>query len=58
MQGSNGDTDIVDVQSSSRVWLFAALWTAAHQASLSFTIFQSLLKLMVFELVMSIQTQT
>ena len=27
------------------VWLFATTWTATHQASLSFTIFQSLLKL-------------
>ena len=34
------------------VWLFATLWTAAHQASLSFTISQSLLKLMSIELVM------
>ena len=37
----------VVVQSLSRVWLFAMpLWTAAHQASLSFTISWSLLKLM------------
>ena len=36
----------------SRVRLFAAPWTAAHQASLSFTIFLSLLKLMSFELLM------
>ena len=27
-------------------WLFATLWTAAHQASLSFTVSQGLLKLM------------
>ena len=54
LQGSNGDTDIVVVQSSSRAWLFATLWTAAHQASLSFTSSQSLFKLMVFELVMLI----
>ena len=33
-------------------WLFAAPWTAACQASLSFTISQSLLKLMSTELVM------
>ena len=33
------------VQSLSRVWLFATPWTAACQASLSFTISQSLLKL-------------
>ena len=37
------------VQSLSHVWLFATLWTAARQASLSFT-FQSLLKLMPIEL--------
>ena len=36
----------------SRVGLFATPWTAARQASLSFTIFQSLLKLMSIELVM------
>ena len=41
------------VQSLSHVWLFAKLWTAAHQASLSFTISQSLLKLMSFESMMS-----
>ena len=34
------------------VQLFATPWTAAHQASLSFTISQSLLKLMSIELVM------
>ena len=33
------------------VWLFATLWTAACQASLSFTDFLSLLKLMSIELV-------
>ena len=40
------------VQSLSRVWLFATPWTATHQASLSFTNSQSLLKLMSMELVM------
>ena len=40
------------VQLLSHVWLFAASWTAAHQASLSFTNFQSLLKLMSIESVM------
>ena len=35
-----------------RVLLFATSWTAAHQASLSFTISQSLLKLMSTESVM------
>ena len=37
--------------SLSCVQLFATLWTAARQASLSFTISQSLLKLMSIELV-------
>ena len=40
------------VQSFSHVWLFEAPWTAAHQASLSFTISWNLLKLMSIELVM------
>ena len=40
------------VQSLSRVQLFATPWTAAFQASLSFIISQSLLKLMFIELVM------
>ena len=40
------------VQSLSRGWLFATPWTAARQASLSITNFQSLLKLMSIELVM------
>ena len=34
------------------VWLFVTPWTAAHQASLSFTTFQSLLKLMSIESLM------
>ena len=37
------------VQSLSCVWLFATPWTATHQASLSFTISWSLLKLMSME---------
>ena len=37
----------------SHVLLFMTPWTAACQASLSFTIFQSLIKLMSIELVMS-----
>ena len=41
------------VQSLSCVQLFVTPWTAAHQASLSITNFQSLLKLMSIELVMS-----
>ena len=40
------------VQSFSHVWLFATLWTAAHQASLSITNSRSLLKFMAIELVM------
>ena len=40
------------VQSLSRVWLFATPWTAAHQASLSITNSQCLLKLMSTESVM------
>ena len=40
------------VQWPSCVWLFATPWTAAHLASLSFTVSQSLLKLMYIELVM------
>ena len=42
----------VVVQSLSRVQLFVTPWTAAHQASLSFTISQRLLKLMSIESVM------
>ena len=43
---------IVIVQSLSRVQLFAIPWTAACQTFLSFTISQSLLRLMSIELVM------
>ena len=43
---------ISSVQSLSHVQLFATLWTAARQASLSITNFQSLLKLMSVESVM------
>ena len=39
-------------QSLSHVWLFATSWTAAHQASLSITNSQSLLKFMSIESVM------
>ena len=42
----------VVVQLLNHVWLFADPWTAASQASLSFTISQSLLKLMSIEPVM------
>ena len=41
----------VVVQTPSQVQLFAVLWTAAHQACLSFTISQSLLKVRSIELV-------
>ena len=40
------------VELLSHVWLFATPWTAAHQASLSFTVSQSLLKLTSIESVM------
>ena len=40
------------VQSLSRVWIFVTPWTAAHQASLSFTISLSLLKFMGIESMM------
>ena len=43
---------LVVVQLLSHVWLFVTPWTAAHQASLSFTITRSLLKLMSIESVM------
>ena len=46
------DSVISSVQSLSRVRLFVTPWTAAHQASLSITNSQSLLKLMSIELVM------
>ena len=47
-QGGGG----VAVQSFSRVRLSATTWTAARQASLSFTVSQSLLKLMSIESMM------
>ena len=40
------------VQSLSHVRLFVTLWTAAHHASLSFIVFESLLKLVSIESVM------
>ena len=45
-------TPLLVQQSPSHVRLFVTPWTAAHQASLSFTNFHSLLKLMSIELVM------
>ena len=47
-----GHFSFVAVQLLSCVWLFATSWTAAHQASLSFTISRSLLSLMSTESVM------
>ena len=44
---------IVVVQSLSCIRIVATLWTTAHQASLSFTVFCSLLKFMSIESVMS-----
>ena len=44
---------VVVIQSFSHVQLFATPWTAAHQASLSITNSQSLLKLMSTEVVLS-----
>ena len=46
-----GDNPVV-VQSLSFVWLFATRWTAAHQASLPFTVSQTLLKLLSIKSVM------
>ena len=43
---------LIIVQSLSHVWLFEIPLTTAHQASLSFTIFQSLLKFVYIEMVM------
>ena len=43
---------VVVVWSPSRVWLSATPWTAAHQASLSFTVSWSLLKFMSIPLVL------
>ena len=47
-----GHGTISSVQSLSRVQLFATPWTAAHQASLPFTISWSLFKFMSIESVM------
>ena len=48
----NSSVPIHSVQLHSHVRLFTTPWTAAGQASLSFTISQSLLKLMSIELMM------
>ena len=49
-KSSPNNSLLSSVQSLSSVWLFAAPWTTAHQASLSITISWSLLKLMSIEL--------
>ena len=49
---AQGNNVFVILQPLSHVQLYANTWTATHQASLSITIFQSLLKLMYIELVM------
>ena len=52
-EGQFRKTSIVMViQTLSRVWLFVITYTAAHQASMSFTISWSLLKIMSIESVM------
>ena len=51
-ESSGWSGDVVLIQLLSRVRLFATPWTAANQASLSFTVSQSLLKLMSIKLVM------
>ena len=48
----NNIVQFSSIQLLSCVWLFATSWTAAHQASLSMTNAQSLLKSMSIELVM------
>ena len=52
LPGASYFKSISSVRSLSRVQLFATSWTAAHQASLSFTNSQSLLQLMCVESVM------
>ena len=47
-------TVIVAVQSLSHIWLFATPWTAVRQASPSFTVSWSFLKLMSIESVLAI----
>ena len=49
----SNSTAVVAVQCLSHVRLSVTPWTAALQASLSFTIFQNLLKVMAIELTMS-----
>ena len=49
LQGGNSPPPVI-VQSLRPVWFFVTPWTAAHQASLSFTISWSLLRLMSIQL--------
>ena len=49
IQQSHSWASVSSVQLLSQIWLFVTPWTAAHQASLSVTSFQSLLKLMSTE---------
>ena len=49
MKETRAGWDVIIVQLLSHVQLFVTPWTAAHQGSLSFTISQSLLKLMSIE---------
>ena len=51
--GRKAMTNLIVVWLLSHVWLFESPWTVAHQASLSFTISWSLLKLMSIESVPS-----
>ena len=53
IEKSPGPDGFTVVQLLSCVRLFVTPWTATHQASLSFTISQSLLKLMSIELMMA-----
>ena len=50
--GRKAMTNLIVVWLLSRVWLFESPWTVAHQASLSFTISWSLLKLVSIESMM------
>ena len=52
LKQTNNTVIYYSVQLLSHVQLFATLWTAAHQASLSITNSQGLLKLMSIEMVM------
>ena len=49
VEGSLQMLDLSSVQLLSRVRLFVTPWTAAHQASLSFTVSQNLFKLLSIE---------